>query len=91
MTKKKKELVISKELRHELEKLERPITYKDVMRARSRLVSRRYRERNREAYNKYHREYRLKNAEKIREQSIKRNKLIVEQFNKDQESENWYD
>lgn len=86
MTEKKKKVVISKELRQELEKLGRPITYQDVMRARTRLVGRRYRERNREAYNKYHREYRLQNSEKIREQSIKRNQLIVDQFNKDQES-----
>lgn len=86
MTDKNKKIKISKELRHELEKLGRPITYQDVMRARTRLVGRRYRERNREAYNKYHREYRLQNSEKIREQSIKRNQLIVDQFNKDQES-----
>lgn len=67
----------------ELKKIDGTVTSDDVRKAKKRIYARRYRAKNREQYNAYHKEYKRKNKEKIKEARDLKNQRIADIFNDD--------
>lgn len=76
---------ISKELKEELAKAQRPITALDVKRAKVRLANKRWRDKNREKYNAYQKEYKARNKEKLKRARDEHNQRIANSINKELE------
>ena len=76
---------ISKELKEELAKAQRPITALDVKRAKVRLANKRWRDKNREKYNAYQKEYKARNKEKLKKARDEHNQRIANSINKELE------